>query len=75
MLKYSKSTSTLEDKLQKKKNIISENIVRTKLNLKFCISVTKKKCVNISDLARAVDLINMNKKSSYFKSMLIKVVI
>ena len=49
--------------------------MRTKLNLKFCISVSKKKCVNISDLARAVDLINMNKKSSYFKSMLIKVVI
>ena len=74
MLKYSKSTSTLEDKLQKK-TYVSENIVRTKLNLKFCISVTKKKCVNISDLARAVDLINMNKKSSYLKSMLIKVVI
>lgn len=45
------------------------------MNLKLCISVTKKKCVNISDLARAVGLINMNKKSSYFKSMLIKVVI
>ena len=74
MLKYSKSTSTLEDKLQKK-TYVSENIVRTKLNLKFYISVTKKKCVNISDLARAVDLINMNKKSSYLKSMLIKVVI
>ena len=74
MLKYSKSASTLEDKLQKK-TYVSENIVRTKLNLKFCISVTKKKCVNISDLARAVDLINMNKKSSYLKSMLIKVVI
>ena len=45
--------------------------MRAKLNLKFCISFRIKKCVNISDLARAVDLINMNKKSSNLKSMLI----